>query len=169
MGQVHLKTLQSGIMKYVHTNIIAENWEALAEFYIKVFDCHPVPPVRDQEGDWLDKGLGLSKAHLQGIHLRLPGYGDNGPTLEIYSYGKMEEKLPPTPNRKGYGHLAFEVDDVAAVLQQLLHHGGSKQGEISGKKVEGVGYITFIYAKDPEGNIIEIQNWDRTQSGANTI
>jgi len=33
-------------------------------------------------------------------------------------------------------------------------------GEISGKEVEGVGYITFVYAKDPEGNIIELQHWD---------
>ena len=74
----------------------------------------------------------------------------------------MEEKLPTTPNRKGYGHLAFEVNDVAAILQKLLKNGGSKQGEISGKKVEGVGYITYTYAKDPEGNIIEIQNWDRS-------
>lgn len=149
-------------MKYVHTNIVSENWEVLAEFYINVFDCKPVPPVRDQSGDWLDKGLGLSAAHLQGIHLRLPGCGDNGPTLEIYSYAKMEEKLPTTPNRKGYGHLAFEVDNVKEVLEKVLVNGGSKQGVISGKEVTGVGYITFVYAKDPEGNIIELQNWDRS-------
>ena len=150
-------------MKYVHTNIISENWQKLADFYINVFDCQPVPPIRDQKGDWLDRGLGLSNAHLQGIHLRLPGWGKNGPTLEIYSYHKMEEKLPTTPNRKGYGHLAFEVANVTDVLQKLLANGGSKQGEISGKDVIGVGYITYIYAKDPEGNIIEIQNWDRSR------
>jgi len=135
-------------MKYVHTNIISEDWKTLAEFYINVFDCQPVPPVRNQKGDF---------------HLLLPGWGANGPTLEIYSYNKMAEKLPTTPNRKGYGHLAFEVDNVADVLQKLLQYGGSKQGAISGKKVAGVGYITYTYAKDPEGNIIEIQNWDRTQ------
>ena len=150
-------------MKYVHTNIIAEDWQILADFYIHVFDCQPVPPIRNQKGDWLDKGLGLKNAHLQGVHLRLPGCGEHGPTLEIYSYGQMEEKLPTLPNRKGYGHLAFEVDNVAEVLANLLQNGGSKQGEISGKRVEGVGYITYTYAKDPEGNIIEIQNWDTSQ------
>ena len=150
-------------MKYVHTNIISENWQKLADFYINVFDCQLVPPIRNQKGDWLDKGLGLSNAHLQGVHLRLPGCGADGPTLEIYSYNKMEEALPTTPNRKGYGHLAFEVEDVAVILQKLLEYGGSKQGEISGKRVEGVGYITYTYAKDPEGNIIELQNWDRSR------
>ncbi|MEM1121387.1 MAG: VOC family protein [Bacteroidota bacterium] len=149
-------------MKYVHTNIISDDWRQLADFYTKVFNCQPVPPIRNQQGDWLDNGLGLKNAHLQGVHLRLPGWGDNGPTLEIYSYNKMEDKLPTVPNRKGYGHLAFEVDNVAEVLGKLLESGGSKQGAISGKKVKGVGYITFVYAKDPEGNIIELQNWDRS-------
>ncbi len=55
------------------------------------------------------------------------------------------------------------MDDVATILQKLLDHGGSKQGEISRKQVAGVGYITYTYAKDPEGNIIEIQNWDRAR------
>ena len=150
-------------MKYVHTNIISEDWESLADFYINVFHCTPVPPVRNQKGDWLDKGLGLAKAHLKGVHLRLPGWGENGPTLEIYTYEEMDEKLPTTPNRKGYGHLAFEVDDVTETLAVLLANGGSQQGEISGKEVAGVGYITFVYAKDPEDNIIEIQNWVYTQ------
>jgi len=73
----------------------------------------------------------------------------------------MEENLPSVPHRKGFGHIAFEVEDVAKVLEEVLLHGGSKQGEISGKFIEGVGYITLIYAKDPEGNIIELQNWNR--------
>lgn len=150
-------------MKYVHTNIISEDWQKLADFYINVFDCQPVPPARDQSGDWLDKCTGVSNAHLKGMHLRLPGWGENGPTLEIYSYGAMEDNLATIPNRKGFGHIAFEVDDVAEVLENLLAHGGSKQGEITRKMVEGVGYITLTYAKDPEGNIIEIQNWDRSR------
>jgi len=150
-------------MKYVHTNIISSNWQLLADFYIQVFECTPVPPARDQSGTWLDQCTGVQNAHINGMHLRLPGCGENGPTLEIYSYTKMKEKLDTLPNRKGYGHIAFEVENVAAVLEKVLEYGGSKQGEISQKLVAGVGFITLIYAKDPEGNIIEIQNWDRTR------
>jgi hypothetical protein len=79
-------------IKYVHTNIISNNWEMLSDFYQKVFECTPVPPIRDQFGEWLDKGTGLSNAHLKGVHLRLPGHGDHGPTLEIYQYIEVEEK-----------------------------------------------------------------------------
>lgn len=79
-------------VKYVHTNIISKSWEKLSDFYQSVFECTPVPPTRDLSGDWLDKGTGLNNAHLQGIHLRLPGYGNNGPTLEIYQYVEIENK-----------------------------------------------------------------------------
>ena len=76
-----------------HTNIIASDWKLLASFYKNVFSCTEVPPQRNQSGKWLEDGTGVTNAHLEGVHLRLPGYGDKGPTLEIYSYSSMEEKL----------------------------------------------------------------------------
>lgn len=148
-------------MRYAHTNIISKDWESLANFYETVFACVPVPPARDQSKDWLAKGTGVPNAHLKGMHLRLPGYGNNGPTLEIYSYTSMEDKPHPLANRLGIGHLAFEVDDVAAVLEQVLSAGGSTLGEVIEAEVEGVGMLTMIYATDPEGNILEIQNWNK--------
>ena len=94
-------------IKYVHTNIISEDWKKLAQFYIDVLKCTPVPPERSLSGDWLDKGTGVKNAELNGIHLRLPGYGENGPTLEIFQYTKMEEKPEPTANRKGLGQIIY--------------------------------------------------------------
>lgn len=149
-------------MRYAHTNIISKDWQALADFYQKVFACEPVPPARDQDKDWLAQGTGVPNAHLKGMHLRLPGHGDNGPTLEIYSYTTMEHKPSPLANRLGIGHLAFEVDSVAEVLEQVLAAGGNKLGEIIEAQVEGVGKLTMIYATDPEDNILEIQNWSKS-------
>ena len=149
-------------IKYVHTNIIAKDWKALSNFYIDVFDCKLKPPQRDQEGNWLSVGTGVENAHLMGVHLLLPGHGENGPTLEIYSYANMEDKLSPKANRMGLGHLAFEVEDIEATLNLVLAHGGKKLGELSSNSVKGVGVITFIYVCDPENNIIELQNWNKT-------
>lgn len=84
---------------------------------------------------------------------------DPGPTLEIYQYGNTEENFPPQANRKGLGHIAFHVDDVREIHKKVLSHGGNELGEITAKEIEGVGFLTFIYMTDPEGNIIEIQNW----------
>ena len=98
--------------KYVHTNLIARDWRELARFYVEVFGCEPVPPERDAQGPWLDAATGLNGACLQGMHLRLPGGGPEGPTLEIYSYDDIGVRPVSMPNDTGYGHLAFSVDDV---------------------------------------------------------
>ena len=42
--------------KYVHTNIVAEDWRALAGFYQRLFGCVPVPPERDYSGEALAAG-----------------------------------------------------------------------------------------------------------------
>lgn len=148
-------------VRYAHTNIIAGDWRSLVDFYIRVFGCTPVPPERDQSGAWLEKGTGVKNAALRGMHLRLPGHGDDGPTLEIYSYAEMlDNSLPPAANRKGLGHLAFEVEDVKTKLEELLANGGRALGDVVVKRVPGAGVITFAYTVDPEGNIIELQSWD---------
>ena len=148
-------------MVFSHTNIISKDWRKLADFYIEVFDCKPVPPARDLSGEWLEKGTVVKSAHLEGIHLRLPGGGENGPTLEIYSYSEMlESSGAPAANRIGFGHIAFHADNVRKALDSVISHGGSRLGEVVTHEVAGVGRLTFTYATDPDGNIIEIQKWD---------
>jgi catechol 2,3-dioxygenase-like lactoylglutathione lyase family enzyme len=146
-------------MRYKHTNLVASDWRKLAHFYQAVFKCEPVPPQRNLSGRWLDDGTGLVGAVIQGIHLRLPGGGANGPTLEIFQYRHSEPRPPPRANRKGFGHIAFEVDEVAAVLRAVITHGGGTMGKVSTHRVDGVGLLTYVYVNDPEGNIIELQHW----------
>jgi|SRR5688572_27003370 len=147
------------MIRYAHTNIIATDWRRLADFYQRAFGCEFVPPERNQSGKWLEDGTNVPGASLRGVHLRLPGHGDSGPTLEIYSYHQMEEKPPALPNRKGFGHIAFAVDDVQATLDQIVSSGGRAVGKIVSVEVPGAGKITFIYAADPEDNLIELQRW----------
>jgi predicted enzyme related to lactoylglutathione lyase len=145
--------------KYVHTNIIAEDWEKLAAFYTQVFGCVLVPPERDYAGEALDAGTGLVDAHLRGVHLRLPGWGDDGPTVEIYSYDALESRPQLAVNRPGIGHLAFEVDDVDAACKEVIAHGGQTVGEIITLTTKVGTKVTWCYLTDPEDNIIELQSW----------
>jgi predicted enzyme related to lactoylglutathione lyase len=146
-------------VRYVHTNLVARDWRQLVRFYVELFDCTPVPPERDLEGDWLAEGTGVPNARIRGMHLLLPGHGENGPTLELFEYDPAEERPAIAPNRPGFGHIAFEVPDVAAVREAVLAAGGSAVGATIRREIPGVGAITFAYLADPEGNIIEVQSW----------
>src|SRR5207248_2995384 len=80
---------------------------------------------RDMSGAWLDQLTSLRNAHLSGVHLQLPGYGDDGPTLEIFSYNQLVEPDLPSANQCGFGHIAFAVDDVDEALRAVVAAGGS--------------------------------------------
>jgi len=146
-------------IRYVHTNIVARDWRRLMRFYCDALDCQPLPPQRDLHGPWLDRGTGVEDAALEGIHLKLPGYGSNGPTLEIYQYARAIDNDVPEANRIGLRHLAFHVEDVAATRDRIIAAGGRAVGQVAETEVEGVGAIRFIYMADPEGNLIELQHW----------
>lgn len=94
------------------------------------------------------------------MHLRLPGHGNKGPTLEIYQYSTNEPRPGTVANREGIAHIAFKVDDVEEAASQVLRHGGSRVGEVASATIDGVGLLTFVYLADPEGNIIELQSWN---------
>jgi catechol 2,3-dioxygenase-like lactoylglutathione lyase family enzyme len=145
--------------RYVHTNLVARDWRVLAAFYTAAFGCRFVPPERDYRGPTLDAGLGLTGAHLTGAHLLLPGHGDAGPTLEIYHYDELRGMARPSVNQPGYGHLAFEVDDVPAARAEVLALGGSTVGEIVTLVTKTGAKVTMCYVRDPEGNILELQAW----------
>ena len=147
-------------MKFVHTNIVAKDWKTLAKFYIDVFNCKEKPPERNLSGNWLDNATGLENASLKGIHLILPGYGNDGPTLEIFSYETMAERGLGHANTLGFSHIAFLVDDVEKIYKSALAHGGRALGNVTQKKIDSVGDLTLVYFRDPEGNIVEIQSWD---------
>ncbi len=152
---------ETRMIRYAHTNLIARDWKNLAAFYAEVLGCTPIPPDRDLAGDWLDKATGLENARIRGIHLRLPGFTENAPTLEIFEYAEMPERPKIDTNTPGFSHIAFAVDNVRDYADQVIAHGGSKVGDLTERQIDNVGNLIFQYVADPEGNIIELQSWDK--------
>ena len=154
------ETGSSGLgARYVHTNLVARDWRRLAAFYQDVLGCIPMPPERHLVESWVAEATRIAGAEIHGLHLRLPGWGDQGPTLEIFQYTPAMERLPAAMNRPGYGHLAFKVDDVDAAREAIIAAGGGVVGETVSVPIRGAGHITFVYATDPEGNVLELQHW----------
>ncbi len=149
------------MIRYAHTNIIAKDCEKLIEFYKEVFGCRSIGEKRDLRGLWLDKMTGIPNAHIVGEHLVLPGYEENHPTIEIFSYDQMEGDLAHQINAYGIAHLAFEVDNVPETLKKILAYGGGMVGELVCAEYEDGRKAIFVYATDIEGNIIELQSWEQ--------
>jgi hypothetical protein len=129
--------------RYVHTNVAAR--------------------------DWRDGLTSLKNAHVRGMHLRLPGHGAAGPTLEIFEYSPRKAAGPPCVNRPGFARIAFSIPDVKQALLAVKRSGGSSVGTLVDAGIEGVGRIDVVYARDPEGNIIELQRWDRGTGGKKAV
>jgi predicted enzyme related to lactoylglutathione lyase len=147
--------------RYGHTNLIAADWRALARFYQEQFGCIPVPPERDFKGPDLERGTGIPGAHLTGAHLRLPGHGPEGPTLEIFNYNILKDRPDVAVNRPGFGHIAFVVDDVPTARASVIAAGGRHVGEVVTLTTTTGARVTWVYVTDPEGNVIELQSWSK--------
>lgn len=149
-------------IRYVHTNLIAKDWKHLSQFYIDVFGCKPTGPERDLSGEWIEKLTEIKDVRIRGVHLQLPGYENIGPTLEIFQYTpESPHNSEPLICRPGFGHIAFMVDDVESLLKKFIEHGGEQFGELVQKDYPELGLLTVVYAMDPEGNFVEIQNWKK--------
>lgn len=145
--------------RFGHVNLVAADWRRLADFYVTVLGCQVVPPERDYAGTELARGTGVPGAALRGAHLRLPGHGPDGPTLEIYQYRRAERRSATAANRPGLAHIAFGVSDVAVAQAAVLAAGGSLIGDIVTLTTADGRQVTWCYVTDPEGNIVELQSW----------
>jgi len=147
--------------RYAHVNIIAKDWRLLCEFYEQVFDCEPVSSERDHHGPQVDALTGIPNVRVQGRHLLVPGHGENGPTIEIFTFNENAPDQPKPLNRPGFAHLAFEVDDMDLTREQVIELGGDDYGKLVTIDIADAGQLTLLYMTDPEGNIVELQKWHR--------
>ena len=152
---------------FIHINLIARDWRKLAAFYLQVLGCTPASPELDLRGEWLERGTGVAGACVQGIHLRLPGFGDTGPILEIFQYIENVDTPPHPANRIGFTHLAFDVEDVGIAYQAALSAGGTALGTVESVNIPGMGRVTWTYVRDPEGNIVELLKKDPDSAKSN--
>jgi catechol 2,3-dioxygenase-like lactoylglutathione lyase family enzyme len=146
-------------VRFGHVNVTSTDWRRLAAFYTDVFGCELVPPERDIRSADLDAATGLRDAHLTGAHLRLPGHGDTGPTIEIFTYDALDAHPDARVDRPGWGHVAFQVPDVPAAVDAVVAAGGDRVGEVITTQTKDGRQVTWGYTTDPDGNIVELQAW----------
>lgn len=143
--------------KYCHVCIACKDWKLISQFYQDVFGCIPLDPFRHMTGKWAGQLIAaenLEEAEVVGEHLLVPGYGENGPTLEILSYKPVGKDVTLECYDTGFTHICFEVpgNNISDALDRLEKFGGTIISTFDDPRSERVAYC-----RDPEGNIVEIR------------
>jgi catechol 2,3-dioxygenase-like lactoylglutathione lyase family enzyme len=104
------------------------------------------------EGEFLDTVIGMTGARTEIVMLRTP---DGGAAVELSSFVRPDH-LPGSAaapaNELGLRNIAFEVDDLQAVLERLDAQGYGLVGGVG----EYENYWRMAYVRGPEGIIVSL-------------
>jgi catechol 2,3-dioxygenase-like lactoylglutathione lyase family enzyme len=136
-----------------HVAVSTPNLERIVAFYCDIMGAEQV-----YEGGWergsdvIDQIVGLKDSSCKQAMLKL-----HNAYLEFFEY---QTPTPTTkdpaypPNNHGYTHFCIDVTDIDSEYERLTKAG--VKFNIPPPDFEG-GDIRATYGRDPDGNIIEIQ------------
>lgn len=139
-----------------HVTIHVRDFDRMKRFYIEAMGFHAV----DDGSGWdhspeIDEIVGVPQSAARSIMLSAGNC-----FLEMFQYSAPvpdDRAVPLRPHDHGYTHFCLDVTDIDTVVEHLAKHGMSfDRGGRQGSAVD-VGVVKAIYGRDPEGNLIEIQ------------
>ena len=141
-------------MRLSHINLVARNSEKLAAFYVEVLGCEIFRQPTLLSGEKVSRGNGIDNSEIRSIWLKFPQL--ERPFLEIHEHTISHHRGEPKVNEPGFGHLAFQVDNLDSVLSDFVKRGGVQIGQTTNFGTDEKPYL-IAYARDPEGNVIELE------------
>jgi catechol 2,3-dioxygenase-like lactoylglutathione lyase family enzyme len=138
-----------------HVAICTPDLDRLTAFYTDVFGFEPV-----MEGGWkdrpiIDRIIGLDRSEARQVMLRA-----GNAYLELFEYTSPTPR-PADPTRRasdhGYTHFCIDVVDIDAEYERLSAAGMTFHSPPPTSEELGSGRLRAIYARDPDGNIVELQ------------
>ncbi len=134
-----------------HVGIHVRDLQRMAHFYHEAFGFQPIADsFQWQNDDVFDRIVNLKNTAGKVCMLR-----SGNCYIELFEFSKPVPDIaePKSPHDKGYTHFCIDVTDIEEEMQRLMGV-GMTFGET---KPVNAGYVKSIYGRDPEGNIIEIQ------------
>jgi catechol 2,3-dioxygenase-like lactoylglutathione lyase family enzyme len=140
----------SSIRRFDHVGITVADLDTVMAFFVGLgFEVEGRMPM---EGEFVDTVIGIPHSRSEIVMLRPP---DGGTGLELSSFIRPNHE-PGSPdamsNELGLRNVAFEVDDLDAILDRLAADGY--------RLVGGVGQYEHIwrmaYVRGPEGIIVSL-------------
>jgi catechol 2,3-dioxygenase-like lactoylglutathione lyase family enzyme len=134
-----------------HVAVHVRDMERMIQFYADAFGFEVVgEPFRWKDSELIDRIVDVPRSSACGAMLRAGSC-----YLELFQYSAP----PPTSTRplqpfdRGYTHFCVDVTDIESEYERLKGLGMTfnQPGPID------AGHVKSIYGRDPEGNLIEIQ------------
>ena len=136
---------------FSHVGITVSDFNKAVQFYWDVFGC-PLVGVADTPHARVRSffGIDADRPSCKIGWIRVPG----GATLEIFEFQPQLASAPVPWNRIGLTHFCFNVRNTHRWYDYLV----SKGVECVSKPERSPRGHTFFFAKDMDGNLIEIMD-----------
>ena len=141
------------IQRFRHVALVVRDLDRMVEFYTTVLGLK-LKRTFEIESEEFRKGIGIKDAKAKGAHLMVP---DSNVEIELFQFNQSVNEETSVANMTGYRHIAFIVDDLKHSFEILEENGIKFFSEpITVTEPESVKGFQFVYFRDPEGNIIEL-------------
>jgi catechol 2,3-dioxygenase-like lactoylglutathione lyase family enzyme len=139
---------------FSHVGITVSNFNRAVRFYWDVFGC-PLVGVSDTPPDRVRSFFGVDAAapSCKIGWIRVPG----GAVIEIFEFQPWMPPAMVTWNQVGLTHIGFNVRNTHRWYDYLI----SKGVECVSKPERSPRGHTFFFAKDMDGNLIELMDLGR--------
>ena len=139
-----------GIRRFDHVGITVADLDNVTGFFVGLgFEVEGRMPI---EGEFLDTVIGIPGSQTEIVMLRPP---DGGTALELSSFVRPDHE-PGSPdamaNELGLRNVAFEVDDLDAILERLAADGYGLVGGVG--RYEDIWRMAYV--RGPEGIIVSL-------------
>jgi|SRR5579859_3160538 len=135
-----------------HAGITVADLDRSIKFYSDVLNAELVWRHDAIATEYARAVVGLPDARMNGALMSIPGGG----SIELIKYDAPEgDVIRPRPCDTGSTHVAFVVDDVPSLFEQLLEAGVEVVSDSrSTRGGNSRGGLT-LYARDPDGAFLE--------------
>lgn len=137
--------------RFDHVGITVSDLVASAAFF-ESLGLVPDGPSMRVEGTFIDTVIGMTGAATEIVMLRAPG---DGTTVELSQFDRpdTEQGQPDAmANVLGLRSVAFEVDDIEAVVERVARDGYAVVGGIG--EYEGVWRMAYV--RGPDGILVAL-------------
>ena len=134
-----------------HVAVHVRDMDRMVDFYQKAFGFELVgEPFAWSDDELIDRIVSVPGSAARGAMLRAGSC-----YLELFQYSAPppQSTRPLEPFDRGYTHFCVDVTDIEAEVERLRGLGMrfEQPGPID------VGHVKSLYGRDPEGNVVEIQ------------